>query len=105
MTKHLTRLFALLACILASTHLIAQEFDMGFAVITPENVADLELGYAIPGWCDGYNSSGTYLYISNNGMYDLATGEQILKEGTLSADGNVLLNASGVYRYPSEELI
>ncbi|MEO1645117.1 MAG: hypothetical protein AAFR67_08005, partial [Chloroflexota bacterium] len=78
MTKHLTRLFALLACILCSTHLIAQESDMGFAVITPENVADLELGYALPGICRGYDPSGQYVIAQANGVYDVYSGDLVV---------------------------
>ncbi|MEO1165402.1 MAG: hypothetical protein AAFV98_16570, partial [Chloroflexota bacterium] len=110
MIKHLTRLFALLVCILASTHLIAQESDTGFAVITPENVADLELGYALPGLCGGYDPTGQYILTFGNGIYNINTGEEVFSleeafSGIFSPDGDMFITVNGdVYDFPSGDL-
>ncbi|MEL6407293.1 MAG: hypothetical protein AAFR81_23175 [Chloroflexota bacterium] len=110
MPKYLTRLFALLVCIFTSTHLIAQESDMGFAVITPENVADLELGYALPGLCGGYDPTGQYILTFGNGIYDIYTGEEVFSleeafSGIFSPDGDMFITVNGdVYDFPSGDL-
>jgi len=83
-----------------------------FQPITPENIADIELGYAVPGYCmfGGINPDGQWLasnnfYGSNNRIYDLATGvEYFALPSTVSysPDGQwVLFNGNGLYSYPS----
>ncbi|MEL6524890.1 MAG: hypothetical protein AAFQ07_04180, partial [Chloroflexota bacterium] len=104
MTKYLTRLFALLICIFTSIQLIAQEDTAGFPVITPENVTDLELGYALPDVCDGYDPTGDYIQ-TFAGTYEIATGERVAPNGMFSPDVSTLVFRGGnIYDFPSGDL-
>ncbi|MEL6524889.1 MAG: WD40 repeat domain-containing protein [Chloroflexota bacterium] len=115
MTKQLIRCFVLLVCILTSIQLIAQEETAGFAVITPENVTDLELGYALPGICRGYDPSGQYVITQANGVYDVYSGDLVVpleewsieSPASFSSDSRLFVDAmlGKVYAMPSGELL
>jgi len=55
----------------------AQDGLANFALITPENVADLEMGFAFEGECQEFSPDGTRL-ATTRGVYDLASGRRLL---------------------------
>jgi hypothetical protein len=79
--------------------------ETDFVPITVENIAQLELGYALPGSCDGnprFSPDGTLLAVGGSGVYELSTGSLRFpieaNYAQFSPDGRYLIGSQdGIY--------
>lgn len=102
----------LVGCAAAPEQAISLKPSTQYQVITAENITRLELGYAVPGFCNftRFSPDGRWLesdgfYAQNNHVYDVVTGRELFKAEkrlVYSPDAKwIAVEHDALYSYPA----